>query len=553
MHPAGGRTMGLSERSRRHVPLAFVLVLLAANFLAPAAPVPTPPVRVNDDASGPRQVEPMVAIDPLDPAHLVLVAEESENRDDTTTRVRVYVSDDGGQTWRTTGLLPGDNLRQANPSVSYCGDGVVYAAIQDINPTLIFQTYRSVDGGVTWERRTPAQQSPSAIDNPLLICDASDGPFRGRLYVRYGSAGKIYAVHSTDGAATWSDPVRLDAGGDNTSNFPGEMAIGPDSSLWVGFVKNLTPQEIRTAVSNDGGLTFEAPLRVGPVDVVPTTPFVDFRRTSRPSLDADRSGGTFHGGLHLVYGTWLDATSETDVQRSRRLPGVQGWVPPVRLNDDPPGNGRDQDFPSVRVDPLGTVRAIWMDRRNDPGTGLAEIFAASSHDAGGSFEPSFPVSAEPFPIPTGPGSFLGDHLGLATWAHVFLVVWPDRNRDDGDLLAAAVRDFPFEEVSDLRVNRVPQTELSWTSQDPVHGAATVYDVVSGSLLDLLLDGGFVSATCAAEDVDDSPWVDPRADPSAGDGTWYLVRSQQGSDAGSHGSSTAPPDLRLRLDVAPVCH
>jgi len=537
-------------RRVRWVAIMFMSWGLLGAGPAGAQPRPTPPVRVNSDPAGTRQVEPWVAIAPSDPAHLVLVAEESDNRDDATTRVRVFLSDDGGQTWRSPGLLPGDRSRQANPSVSYCADGVVWAALQDVNPGIAFQTYRSLDGGATWEKRTPAQQANSALDNPLLVCDDSSGPFSGRLYVRYGSVGKIYVVYSSDAGLSWSAPTRVDAGGSFTSNYPGEMTVGPDGSLWVGWVKNTSPEAIQTAVSSDGGVSFDPPQTVGPVSLVPGSPTVDYRRTSRPSLDVDASGGAFAGGLHLVFGNWEG--NESDVKYSRRPPGPGSWSPPVRLNDDPPGNGKDQDFPSLRIDPLGVVRVIWLDHRNDPGDGSVEVYAMTSRDFGSSFEPSYPVSTDPFPVPTGSGAFLGDHLGIAVWRHVFLAVWPDRNRDDGDLLAANVRDFPFEEVSGVTVRRLPATRISWNSQDATYGPATVYDLVSGSLADLRRDRGFASAGCLAEDVPDTPYEDTRSDPPPGDGYYYLVRSQQGTDEGSHGQSTAPPDRRIRLDVAPAC-
>lgn len=517
-----------------------------------AVTVPGANVRLNGDPPGVRQVEPMVAVDPLDPAHLVAVGEESVDRDPDTTNVRVWVSHDGGQKWEDAGLLAGHAVRQLNPSVSFCRDGVVWAAVQDLDPpsAVAFLVYRSTDGGMTWEERTPARDAAASQDLPMLVCDDSDGPFQGRLYLRYSSTGKIFVVRSDDQAATWSDPVRVDAGGTITSNFPGEMAIGPSSEVWIGFVKNTSPMDIRTVTSFDGGVSWDPPQPVGPVDLVNATPY-DYRRSSRPTLAVDRSDGSFRGGVHLVYASEPDGLT-SDVLYSRHPPGPGSWLPPVILGDAPAGT--NQDFPLVRVGPRGVVSIFWYDHRNDTGDGRLDVWGTTSQDAGSTFEPSFAINDSPFTVPTGAGALLGDHLAQAAWSNVFLAVWTDRRRDDGDFMLSAVRMFVLDPIEGVHVTRSGgTTTVSWTSQDPVYGEATVYDVADGSLSDLQADGGFAQAACAVSDWPDTPWDDTRSEPPAGDGRYYLLRSRTATDASSWGSSAgAAIDARVRLDVAPPC-
>ena len=529
--------------------LATVVVMM---FAAPAwaVTIPGQNVRLNTDPPGTRQVEPMVAIDPLDPAHLVAVGEETTNRDPDTGVVRVWVSNDGGQSWVDAGLLTGAGGRQANPSVSFCKDGTVWAALQDVNPAVTFRVYRSLDGGMTWEERNPANDPIGSQDSPLLVCDDSDGAFQGRLHLRYVSIGQIYVVHSDDEAQTWSAPLRVDAGGPLTSNFPGQMAVGPSSEVWLAFVKNTSPSDVRTVTSFDGGVSWDPPQPVGPVDLVNPFPY-DYRRTSRPSISIDRSGGAFRGGVHLVYASEPDAVS-SDILYSRHPPGPGNWTPPLPLEDAPPGT--NQDLPEVRVDDNGVVTAIWMDHRNDTGDGTVEIWGTTSRDAGSSFEPNFRINTTNFVVPTGDGAHLGDHLGHAAWGDVFIAVWPDRERDDGDFMLSAVRMFVLDPVEGVHVTRSGgTTTVSWTSQDPVYGEATVYDVADGSLSDLQADGGFAQAACAVSDWPDTPWDDTRSEPPAGDGRYYLLRSRTATDASSWGSSAgAAIDARVRLDVAPPC-
>lgn len=527
-----------------------VVALFLALLVQPAwaGTVPGRNVPVNRDPAGPRQVEPMVAVDPTAPEQLVAVGEESTDRDANTTRVRVWVSDDAGQNWEDAGLLPGQGSRQANPSVSYCKEGTVWAALTDVNPSITFRVFRSFDDGRTWEERTPALPSQDSIDSPMLVCDDSDGAFQGRLYVRYVSVGKIYVVRSDDQAETWSDPVRVDSGGSLTSNFPGEMAIGPSSEVWIGFVKNTSPQDIRTVTSFDGGVSWDPPQSVGPVDLVNAFPY-DYRRTSRPTLAVDRSDGAFRGGVHLVYPS--ETSGQADVMYSRHPPGPGSWLPPVRLEDVPQTS--DQDFPIVRVDGSGVVSVFWLDHRNDTGDLSMEAWGTISRDSGSSFEPNFLISDAPFTAPTGSGAFLGDHLALVAWPNLFLPAWPDRQRDDGDLLASAVRIFVLDPVEGVMVDHAGETAtVSWTSQDPIYGEETVYDVADGLLTELAVDQGFERAACAVSDWPDTPWEDSRTGPQAGDGRYYLLRSRYLTDASSWGSCAAATDARVRLDVAPPC-
>ncbi len=523
-------------------------VWIAAVAFASAATVPGNDVPLNTDPPGPRQVEPMVTIDPNSPVHLVAVAEESVDRNPDSTVVRVWVSRDAGQSWEDAGLLPGQAAQQTNPSVSYCKDGTVWAALNDLGANAAFRVYRSLDGGSTWEERTPARPPANSQDLPLLTCDDSNSAFQGRLYVRYVSTGRILVVRSDDQAETWSDPVRVDAGGAFTSNFPGETAIGPDGEVWIGFVKNTTPLEIRTVTSYDGGVTWQPPQTVGPVDLVNAAPY-DYRRSSRPSLAVDRSDGAFRGGVHLVFGN--DFGGQSDVMYSRRLPGPGSWSPTSVLEDVPAGS--DQDFPLIRVDADGVVSALWFDHRNDPGDQSIEVWGVISRDFGSSFEANFQISQTSFIAPTGAGAFLGDHLAHVTWSNVFLGAWPDRQRDDGDLLASAVRLFMLDPVSGVRVDKNgTATTISWDSQDLLYGEATVYDVSDGALTELRSDGGFERAACAASDVPDTPWEDGRSGPSSGEGRYYLVRSRLDTDRASWGASSTLVDHRLRLDVASPC-
>ena len=284
--------------------------------------------------------------------------------------------------------------------------------------------------------------------------------------------------------------------------------------------------------------------------VVPGPPVVDYRRNSKPTLALDRTGGANHGKVYLVYPDYT--TGDSDLIFSLWHPLLGDWTPPSRLNDDPEGNGKDQDFPRVTLGPKGILRVVWLDHRNDPGDGSIEVWGKISRDGGTSFEPDFRISDGAFPAPTGTGAYLGTHLGLTASAFVFRPLWPDRRNLDGDIFTSAVRDFPLEEVTTLHVSKDSGATISWTSLDPVHGVETTYGVVSGALAGLRLNSGFINASCLDDSVPDTPYVDLRPDPSSGEGVYYMVQARKLEQRGSFGITGLAPDPRIALDIASPC-
>jgi hypothetical protein len=113
----------------------------------------------------------------------------------------------------------------------------------------------------------------------------------------------------------------------------------------------------------------------------------NFRVGSFPAIATDPTDASF------VYITWSsdNGPSQTDVFVTHSLNAGTTWSAPVRVNDDPPGNPRDQFFPWIAVDTDGTVRVMWGDDRLDllnPGGKFYDIFMAESVDHGASFGPN---------------------------------------------------------------------------------------------------------------------------------------------------------------------
>ena len=74
------------------------------------------------------------------------------------------------------------------------------------------------------------------------------------------------------------------------------------------------------------------------------------------------------------------------------------------------------------------------------------------------------------------------------------------------------------------------TRLNWASQ----AGATGYDVAG----DDLFAAGTASASCLENDVAGATWDDPRPDPTAGAGYFYMIRGENVCGAGSYGDDSA---------------
>jgi hypothetical protein len=85
------------------------------------------------------------------------------------------------------------------------------------------------------------------------------------------------------------------------------------------------------------------------------------------------------------------------------------------------------------------------------------------------------------------------------------------------------------EVAGVQVDSPAGTTLTWAEL----GGGAVYDVASSTLSDLRVNGT-TGATCVANDVAGTSFVDTRLDPAVGDGYYYILRGQTACATGTYG-------------------
>jgi len=86
------------------------------------------------------------------------------------------------------------------------------------------------------------------------------------------------------------------------------------------------------------------------------------------------------------------------------------------------------------------------------------------------------------------------------------------------------------------------TTLSWTGL----GGGTTYDLMTSTLADLRIQATS-GATCLANDVPQTSFVDTQSNPAGGAGYYYLIRAQNVCGNGGYGSDSSG---NPRTPVAP---
>ncbi len=193
-------------------------------------------------------------------------------------------SADAGLTWSAPKRISTD----AGDCID--SDGTVEGAVPAVGPNgevyvvwvgkngLMFNM--STDQGETWlDREIPIAAVPGGWDYsipgiyranglPVTVCDLSQGPHRGTLYVnwsdqRNGSSDTdVWLMKSTDGGANWSAPIRVNDDATARQQFFTWMTIDQSTGyLYFVFYDRRNYQtgdstDVYLAVSTDGGETF---------------------------------------------------------------------------------------------------------------------------------------------------------------------------------------------------------------------------------------------------------------------------------------------------------
>ncbi len=411
---------------------------------------------------------------------------------------------DGGQTWTDNGSI--DGAAFGDPSLVWReADGNFY--ISTLNSGGGLNVYQSTDDCQDFGLvSTPAT---GGDDKELLEVDNwSASPNFGNLYLTwtdFGFGGRIRAIRSVDGGATWSAAFTLTGTGEVVQGaWP---TVAPNGDVFISWVRytNFTngPITIEVARSTDGGLTYvdvTSPLvnAVSPRDSAASSACFrpslngNIRYLASPQIAADGNGD-----LHVVYSYDPDGFNVGDVVNVYYRKSVDSgatWGPEIQLNDD--ATSTDQYFPTVQVtSDDDTILATWYDRRLDTGSNLLyDYFKRVSTDGGATWHPSTRVSEVSSPVVLD-GSLATCYHGdydqslIAAATDTQIVQWSDDRVGHPNVYADASNIFRGSESGTWAIPTGSDEAFSGTLIGGTPSAPTVYNLAGTATT-----GGAISGT-----------------------------------------------------------
>jgi hypothetical protein len=248
----------------------------------------------------------------------------------------------------------------------------------------------------------------NGAQQPQLAVDAE-----GTVHVTFGSAGEVFYTNSVDGGASYREPWKVASVASLAlGRRRGPRIAAAAASIVIAAIGGSTTDgaggDLFAWSSPDKGESWHGPVRVNDVDAS--------AREGLHGLAAGPDGQSFCA--------WLDLrNNRTQIFGSRSTDGGRTWTENMLVYKSPDGTVCECCHPSVAFDETGTLYVMW---RNWLG-GHRDMYVASSHDGGATFEQAAKLGRQSWPLNACPM----DGGGIAAiGAEEFAAVW----RRDQDVI-----------------------------------------------------------------------------------------------------------------------
>jgi hypothetical protein len=402
------------------------------------------------------EVEPLVAVNPLNPDNVVGVFQEDRWAGGGAHGLLAAVSFNGGATYANdwpefsacSDNPATDNFehlpRATDPWVSFDAAGRAYQVGLPITDGSLtgesaITTSYSDDGGLTWTAPVDVtrQNDPNGIvflDKQSITADPYHADrawttwIQGNLpgenisFAKFSHAfsfrGTPMSSFTTDGGNTWSPPSPMT----NSNIFAqgNQIVVLPDGTLLdsqavlfkgAGIQPNQNAAYMAVMRSVDGGRHWSGPTKIAPLRTVAETVDGQPLRVGDylPDIAVDPASGD-------VYMTWADGlgTNTNKIVLSRSTDGGRHWsAPTVVSHHDAAQSFND----AVTVGNDGELAVLYYDtaRNNDAVPGIpTDVYLRHSADGGRTWStPQLLTSFDFANAPIARGLFVGDYQGLA--------------------------------------------------------------------------------------------------------------------------------------------
>lgn len=420
------------------------------------------------------EVEPMLAVNPQDPRHLVAIWQQDRWSNGGARGVLMAVSRDGGATWtgssaplsRCTGgnaANGGDYTRVSNPWVAFGNDGTVYAvslsfsgAIFTPSSASAILVTRSLDGGYTWGNPVALIRDTNQTfnDKDAVTADPTDARFAYAVWDRLAASGwgPSWFARTTDGGATWEPARAIHDPGNADQTINNQIVVASDGTLvnFFTLIRNHADSYdtfVAIVRSADRGVTWSSPVIIDQVFGIGTRD----PDTGHPIRDGTFCGSIAAGPDGVLVAVWQDARfsagTRDGVAMARSTDGGLTWSAPVQVNRSPDAQAL---LPAAAIRPDGTIGIAYYDLRSntsDPATLLVDNWLVESDDGGTTWRETH--LAGPFDLTLAPvtdtGYFLGDYQALAVAGNRFVTAQVTTTRSTepptSDVMASYTRTF----------------------------------------------------------------------------------------------------------------
>ena len=401
----------------------------------------------------------------------------------------VYWSLDGSSSWTGYDIPPFGN-NWGDP-VSIIGpNGYFYENF--ITLTYGQAVAISTNNGANWTTYNIAPNPGELADkNHFMVDKTSSSPYLNRAYCSWTDFGgvnnyDIVLKYSTNFGQTWTpSAINLSNGLSSYFNQGVNIQTGTNGDVYAVWAVYLdvdvdTGEDgIGFSKSTNGGVTWSIPTYAyQQADFGIRGQLADkdsIRVVSFPSMAVDKSSGTNNGNIYICWpqSGVAPAGTDPDIVLVKSTDGGVTWSSPIRVNDDPLNNGKDQYFPWCTIDQSsGQLLLVFYDSRDVPND-QAEVFMARSLDGGITFD-NFKVSDQPHtptPIQGAPSGYAGDYIGIATLADTAYPFWMDNRTGyyQGWMTKVALDTIvPVELTTFIALVKTDFVELSWTTATEIN-------------------------------------------------------------------------------------